>query len=284
MGRWIEETLHSDWQVRLRASRILHEVRTDHQYLVIFENAAFGRVLMLDGVVQLTTADEFIYHEMMAHVPLLSLERPRDVLIVGGGDGGVLREVLKHPSVRKVVLCEIDRGVIDLCVEHLPEISSGAFDDSRVEVVIADGARFVAETRLRFDAIICDTTEPIGPAAAVFRRDFFAGCRDCLRPGGILVTQNGLPFVHPDHLRHSVRNFHELFSDVACFLCNQPTYFGGPFALLWASEDAKTRSVPVSTLRRRRRERGLNTRYWTAAAHKAAFALPGYIDEIVASL
>ena len=281
MGRWIEETLHADWRVRLKAGRVLHETRTAHQYLVIFENAAFGRVLMLDGVVQLTTSDEFVYHEMMAHVPLLSLERPRDVLIVGGGDGGVLREVLRHPGVRKVVLCEIDRGVIDLCLEHLPGISAGAFEDPRVDVVIADGARFVRETRSGFDAIICDTTEPIGPAASVFRRDFFEGCRDCLRPGGVLVTQNGLPFVHPEHLRNSVRNFRELFRDVACFTCSQPTYFGGPFALLWASDDPKSRKTSVAALRRRQRQAGIVARYYTPAVHQAAFALPRYIEKIV---
>ena len=114
MTRWVEETFHPHWRVRLEASRVLHEVKTEHQHLVIFENETWGTVLMLDGVCQLTTSDEFVYHEMMAHVPLMALAAPKRVLVIGGGDGGVLREVLKHPSVAKATLCEIDRAVIDL--------------------------------------------------------------------------------------------------------------------------------------------------------------------------
>ena len=112
--RWIEETFHPHWRVRLQADKVLHEVKTEHQHLVIFENATWGRVLMLDGVCQLTTSDEFVYHEMMAHVPLMALSKPKRVLVVGGGDGGVMREVLKHPMVEKATLCEIDRSVVDL--------------------------------------------------------------------------------------------------------------------------------------------------------------------------
>ena len=152
MTRWIEETFHPHWRVRLAAERILHEVKTAHQHLVIFTNATWGTVLMLDGVCQLTTRDEFIYHEMMAHVPLMALARPRRVLVIGGGDGGVLREVLKHPSVEKATLCEIDRAVIDLSLKHYPKIAGGAFDDARAEVVIADGLKYVAQTGERFDA------------------------------------------------------------------------------------------------------------------------------------
>ena len=118
MDRWIEETFHPHWRVRLEASRVLHEVKTEHQHLVIFENETWGTVLMLDGVCQLTTSDEYVYHEMMAHVPLMALERPKRVLIIGGGDGGVLREVLKHASVVRATLCEIDRTVIDTARQH----------------------------------------------------------------------------------------------------------------------------------------------------------------------
>ena len=156
MDRWIEETFHPHWRVRLEASRVLHEVKTDHQHLVIFENPTWGTVLMLDGVCQLTTSDEFVYHEMMAHVPLMALERPKRVLIVGGGDGGVLREVLKHPSVLRATLCEIDRTVIDTARQHYPSIPGTAFEDKRTDLVIADGCKYVAETDERFDAIIVD--------------------------------------------------------------------------------------------------------------------------------
>ena len=159
---------------------MLHEVKTEHQHLVIFENATWGRVLMLDGVCQLTTSDEFVYHEMMAHVPLMALSKPKRVLIVGGGDGGVLREVLKHPTVEKATLCEIDRSVIDLSLEHFSEVSAGAFDNPRAEVVIADGLKFVAEAKDKFDAIIVDSSEPIGPSAVLHTPEFFADCKRAL--------------------------------------------------------------------------------------------------------
>ena len=242
--RWIEETFHPHWRVRLAADEVLHEVKTEHQHLVIFTNATWGTVLMLDGVCQLTTRDEFIYHEMMAHVALMALERPRRVLVIGGGDGGTLREVLKHPTVEKATLCEIDRAVIDLSLKHYPEIADGCFDDERAEVVIADGLKYVAEAEERFDAIIVDSTEPIGPSAVLHTREFFTDCRRALKAGGALVTQNGLPFLFPEHLAETSAIFASLFKATSPFLCTQPCYFGGPFALNWASDDKELLAIP----------------------------------------
>jgi spermidine synthase len=282
MTRWIEETLHPHFRCAMMADRVLYENRTEHQHLIIFGNATFGRVMMLDGVVQLTTKDEFIYHEMMAHVPLFSLgaDRAKRILVIGGGDGGVMREVLKHKSVERLVLCEIDRAVIDLSKEYLPEISQGAFEDPRVEVVITDGVRYVVETSERFDAIIVDSTEPVGPAAVLFTREFFEGCAQCLNKPGVLVTQNGLPFLHPDHLVGTMTLFGSIFADKAAYLCDQPTYFGGPFALAWAANDAAPRATPHSILAGRFEASGLISRYYTPEIHKAAFALPAYIAEL----
>jgi spermidine synthase len=281
MTRWIEETFHPHWRVRLAADEVLHEVKTQHQHLVIFTNATWGTVLMLDGVCQLTTRDEFIYHEMMAHVPLMALERPRRVLVVGGGDGGVLREVLKHPSVEKATLCEIDRAVIDLSLKHYPEIAGGAFDDSRADMVIADGLKYVAETEERFDTIIVDSSEPIGPSAVLHTREFFADCRRALKPGGVLVTQNGLPFLFPEHLAQTSGIFASLFKATSPFLCTQPCYFGGPFALNWASDDSDLLQVSQSTLARRMGRRAIATRYYTPAVQRAAFALPEYVQAAI---
>ncbi len=278
MTRWIEETFHPHWRVRLEADEVLHEVKTAHQHLVIFKNKTWGTVLMLDGVTQLTTSDEFVYHEMMAHVPLMALEAPRRVLVVGGGDGGVLREVLKHPSVERATLCEIDRTVIDTALEYYPEVPGTAFDDPRAEIVIADGLKYVAETVERFDAIIVDSSEPIGPSAVLHTSEFFAACKRALVAGGILVTQNGLPFLFPDHLAQTTRAFAALFKHVAPYLCTQPCYFGGPFALNWASDDGRLLAVDEGALAKRQAERGiLDLRYWTPAVHGAAFALPEYI-------
>jgi spermidine synthase len=282
MTRWVDETLHPHFRCSMIADRVLYENRTEHQHLIIFDNATFGRVMMLDGVVQLTTKDEFIYHEMMAHVPLFALgaERANRVLIIGGGDGGVLREVLKHKSAGRVVLCEIDRTVVDLSKEHLPEISRGAFDDPRVEVVIADGVRYVAETSERFDAIIVDSTEPIGPAAVLFTAPLFEGCARCLNEPGVLITQNGLPFLHPGHLAGTMGLFASIFADRATFLCDQPTYFGGPFALAWAANDKAIRPTPLDAIAARFEVSGIVTRYYTPEVHKAAFVLPAYIAKL----
>ncbi len=282
MARWIEETFHPHWRVRLAAARVLHEVKTPHQHLVIFQNETWGTVLMLDGVCQLTTSDEFIYHEMMAHVPLMALERPRRVLVVGGGDGGVLREVLKHASVEKATLCEIDRAVIDLSLKYYPEIAGGCFDDSRADIVIADGLQYVAQTTEAFDAIIVDSSEPIGPSAVLHTREFFTDCKRALKRGGILVTQNGLPFLFPEHLKGTSEIFASLFKATSPYLCTQPCYFGGPFALNWASDDKSLLDVSAATLRRRMVKRRIAARYYTPDVHRAAFALPGYVAKVVA--
>jgi spermidine synthase len=281
MPRWIEETFHPHWRVRLEASRVLHEIETEHQHLVIFENPTWGTVLVLDGVIQLTTLDEFIYHEMMAHVPLMALARPRRVLVVGGGDGGVLREVLKHPSVERATLCEIDRSVIDFSRKFYPQIADGCFEDSRAEVVIADGRTFVAETEDRFDAIVVDSSEPIGPSAVLHTREFFTDCKRALRESGILVTQNGLPFLCGDHLAATTTIFARLFKGVAPYLCTQPCYFGGPFALNCGSDDTELPEISRKNLARRQEKRGIATRYWSPAVHAAAFALPAYVQAIV---
>ncbi|MCS9087187.1 polyamine aminopropyltransferase, partial [Pseudomonas aeruginosa] len=190
-----QETLYQGYGQRFSIDNMLHEVRTEHQHLVIFENARMGRVMALDGVIQTTEADEFIYHEMLTHVPILAHGAARRVLIIGGGDGGMLREVAKHKSVERITMVEIDGTVVDMCKAFLPNHSQGAFDDPRLNLVIDDGMRFVATTEERFDVIISDSTDPIGPGEVLFSENFYQACRRCLNEGGILVTQNGTPFM-----------------------------------------------------------------------------------------
>jgi spermidine synthase len=282
MERWVEETLHRGFRVRLNTDHVVFDNETEHQRLIIFENADFGRVMMLDSIVQLTTKDEFVYHEMMAHVPLFAHGRARKALIVGGGDGGVLREALRHPNLEEITLCEIDRGVIDLCREHFPEVSAGAHDDPRTRIVIADGTKFMAETDERIDEIMVDSTDPIGPGAVLFTREFYAGCRRCLAPDGLLVTQNGLPFLQAAELRQSVTYFRELFEDAFAYLATTPTYFGGPMSFGWASDNAKLRHHKRRKIAKRYERAGsFPTRYWRPDVHVAAFALPTYVRELV---
>jgi len=282
MERWVEETLHRGFRVRLKADRVLFDSETEHQRLIIFENADFGRVMMLDGIVQVTTTDEFVYHEMMAHVPLFAHGRAKKALIVGGGDGGVLREALKHPELEQVTLCEIDHGVIGLCRQHFPEVSAGAYDDPRTRIVIADGTKFVAETDERFDVIMVDSTDPIGPGAVLFTREFYTDCQRCLKRGGLLVTQNGLPFLQAAELQQSVSYFRGLFGDASAYLANTPSYFGGPMSFGWATDNAKLRHHRRKKIERRHDKAGaFPTRYWRPDVHIAAFALPPYVRELV---
>jgi len=282
MERWVEETLHRGFRTRLKAERVLFDSETEHQHLIIFETPDFGRVMMLDGVVQLSTKDEFVYHEMMSHVPLFAHGRARKVLIVGGGDGGVLREALKHPELESMTLCEIDRSVIDLCREHFPQVSAGAYDDPRTRIVIADGTKFVAETDERFDVIMIDSTDPIGPGAVLFTKEFYANCQRALADGGVLVTQNGIPFLQAGELKQSVRYFRELFEDAFAYLATTPSYFGGPMSFGWASDDGELRRHKRRRLERRYAKAGaFPTRYWRPDVQVAAFALPTYVRELV---
>lgn len=281
MDRWVEETLHSGFRIRLKATRVHYDSKTEHQDLIVFDNPEFGRVMMLDGVIQLASKDEFIYHEMMAHVPLFALREPRRVLVIGGGDGGVLREVLRHPTIEQATLCEIDRTVIDLASEHFPEVSNGAFDDPKTRIVIADGTKLVKETEDRFCAVLVDSTDPIGPGAALFTKEFYADCKRCLKPGGVLVTQNGLPFLQGPELRQSTGYFRELFADAWAFLTTTPTYVGGPMSYGWASDNPALRKHALEEITWRVEASGIETRYYRPDVHLAAFALPGYVRELV---
>ncbi len=280
--RWIAETLHPHFRTTYRADVVLHEERSQHQHLVLFENATFGRMLVLDGAIQTTEKDEFIYHEMLAHLPVLAHGRARRVLVIGGGDGGMIEEVLKHRAVKRVVMVEIDPSVIAFSKKHLGSICRDAFDDPRAHVVIADGARFVTETTERFDVVIVDSTDPIGPGAVLFTEAFYRGCHRILNPGGILVTQNGVPFLQADELVGSVAAFRRIFKDAGCYLATVPTYTGGPMAFGWATDDKTLRRVPSPTLRRRFRAAGIATRYYTPEVHAAAFALPRYVADLIA--
>ena len=280
MTDWMMETLHRDYAQSLGVERMLYDSNTEHQRLRVFENARFGRVLTLDGVVQTTEGDNFIYHEMMAHVPILAHGAATRVLIVGGGDGGLAREVLKHPGVAHVTMVEIDAGVVAFCKEYLPTLSAGAFDDPRLELVIADGAAFMAESAARFDVILIDSTDPIGPGEVLFTDSFYGHAKRRLAEGGILVTQNGVPFLQPEELTNTMRAFQALFADATCYLATVPSYAGGPMALGWAT-DGVARSTPLEVLESRFTAAGLSPEYYTPAVHQAAFALPGYVARLI---
>jgi spermidine synthase len=280
---WFDETLYRDlgYAQRFRIERELHREQTPFQELVILETRTFGRILVLDGVIQTTERDEFAYHEMLAHVPLFAHGKGRRVLIIGGGDGGILREVLRHP-LERAVMVEIDRAVVDRCREWMPGLSAGAFDDARAEVRIDDGIRYVAEARESFDVIIVDSTDPAGPGEVLFTEAFYADCSRLLGTGGVLVTQCGVPFYQAPEVTSSFGRLRRQFADVGFYTVAVPCYVGGLMTLGWATNDPALRQVSQAELARRFTASGIETRYYAPAVHLAAFALPPYIARLIA--
>ena len=284
--RWISETLFDDRGFRMtyKVERVLYEMQTEHQQLVLFEHSHFGKVLMLDGATQVTSADEFIYHEMMSHVPILAHGNAQEVLIVGGGDCGIAEEVLKHKAVERLTQVEIDASVVEFSKEHFPEFTGPVLTDKRFDLVIEDGIKYVTQTDRRFDVVIVDSTDPQGPGAVLFSTEFYAGVKRCMKPGGVMVTQNGVPFFQPDELTSSISKFRALWADGTCYIAAIPTYVGGHLAMGWATDNDGMHKTPVETLAQRYQAAGsFATKYWTPEVQNAAFALPRFIAERVAA-
>ncbi len=283
MSRVWSETLYDAYGQSFSVDKVYFESKTDHQHLMIFHNAMFGRVMVLDGIVQTTEKDEFIYHEMLTHVPLFAHGNAKRVLIIGGGDGGILREVCKHQSVEHVTQVEIDQAVIDMAKEYLPNHSAGAFDDPRANIVIDDGMRFVNETAEKFDVIISDSTDPIGPGEVLFTSDFYESCKRCLNEGGILATQNGVVFMQTDEVTTTSDRLAELYQDSYFYGAAVPTYVGGIMTFAWATDNPAYREQSLDMIRERYQAAGIKTRYYNPAIHLAAFALPQYVLDAIGS-
>ena len=275
--RVLTESLHTGYGQSFEVDKVFFELDTDHQHLVIFENQQFGRIMALDGVIQTTERDEFVYHEMMAHVPMFAHGNAKKVLIIGGGDGGMLREVLRHTNVEEVTQVEIDQAVIDMCTEYLPNHSAGAYDHPKATVVIADGVNFVNETTEKFDVIISDCTDPIGPGEVLFSSRFYEGCKRCLNEGGVFVAQNGVSFMQLHEVTTTAQRLSPYFGDVNFYSAAVPTYVGGIMTFAWATDNTALRSLSSAVLRERYEAAGFKTRFYTPELHQAAFALPQYV-------
>ncbi|MDP1608105.1 MAG: polyamine aminopropyltransferase [Chlamydiales bacterium] len=278
-GDSYKETLYPHWGQWLENTKTILEEKTESQDLLIFENPQFGRVLSLDGAVQLTTSDEPVYHEMMVHVPLLTHANPTSVLVIGGGDGGILRETVRHEELKRIVLVEIDPSVIALSKEYFPSLSKGAFEDPRVEVIIADGAEYVKNSTETFDVIICDSTDPTGPAAVLFTSEFYKNCKHLLKKDGIFVNQNGVPFVQRDELVLTWTNRKDHFKHLGYYLAPVPTYVGGSMAFGWASD--KNYHPSQKYLQKRLSQLKGKMFYYTPAIHRAAFNLPQFMLDAI---
>ena len=282
-GLWVEEQLYPDWQQRFRIKRILVREKSSFQDILIFESFSHGRVLMLDGVVQVTETDEFVYQEMISHVPLVVHGEAKRVLIIGAGDGGVLRRVIQHDVVERVTMVEIDEAVVRLSREHMPAISGDAWSDPRSEVIIGDGIEYVANAPDNsFDVLIVDSTDPVGVGTVLFTDDFYRQAARILGSRGVIVNQCGVPAMQADELRVTSQRRLQHFNSVGAYLAAVPTYVGGFMTIGIASGDrsALTPSLEAATRYARNHLKGL-TNYWTAEVHVASFALPPYIGRLL---
>jgi spermidine synthase len=277
--RWYAETLYPEWRQSFRMDHVMEQEKTLLQDLAIFENSRFGRVLALDGVVQTTTADEFIYHEMLTHVPLIAHGNAQHVLIIGGGDGGTLREVVRHKNVKRVVMVEIDRSVVEFSKQYLPTLSNGAFEDPRFELIISDGADYVKNTEDRFDVIICDSTDPIGPGEVLFTQEFYRNCKRILNDKGIFVNQNGVPFMQPAEVSDTYERRKGFFKDTSFYVAPVPTYVGGFMALGYATDELSYRELCLEELGNRLQYVEGELKYYNPEIHQASFALPNFVKK-----
>lgn len=276
---WFAESLYENVRQSFAVEHVLYEGKSGFQDVKVLKTKEFGRVLVLDGVVQTTERDEFVYHEMLTHLPLFGHGSVRRILIIGGGDGGILEEALKHP-VERVVMVEIDPKVIEVSRTWLTGICGGAFDDARVAVTIGDGAAFVAKTGERFDLIIVDSSDPIGPAEILFAIPFYENCRRCLNPGGLMVVQSGVPFLQAEEATNTYRRLATVHSHAGFYVAPVPTYYGGFMAFGWGGLfDLKATAAEATP---RIAEADLRLRYYNAAIHAGAFALPEYLNALMA--
>ena len=279
---WLNESLYPSWGQRFRVVRELARVQSDFQDIMIFESETHGRVMVLDGVIQITEGDEFVYQEMLAHVPLIAHGAAKRVLIIGAGDGGVLRRVLEHDGVRHAVMAEIDGEVIRLAKEFLPKIAGDAWTNPRGEVIVGDGIDYVRRAQdASFDVIIVDSTDPIGVGEVLFTDEFYENSARILTEGGLIVNQCGVPFMQPDELRETSLRRRQFFPHVGAYVAAVPTYVGGYMTLGWASKKPGVATVDVATIRARAEAAGIlgTTRYWSPEIHAASFHLPPYIAE-----
>lgn len=281
--QWFHETLYPTYCQSFKIETILWEGKSSYQDVLIFENKEFGKVMALDGAVQFTTKDEHIYHEMITHVPLFAHGNAQDVLIIGGGDGGVAREVLKHPNICSVTLVEIDSLVTDLTKKYVSEIPQGVFEHPNLYLIIDDGVNFVKNSQKTYDIIIIDSNDPIGPSQVLFTETFYRHCKKILREKGILIVQNGDFFMQPKEYQTTFSYLQFLFRDVSFYLANVPTYIGSYMTLGFAS-DVHYRDLALDTLNQRFAQTPIHTSYYHPSMHKACFTLPKAMQENLDSL
>lgn len=273
MDMWLKEGQIEDAAMTYKIKETLVTKKTEYQDLAIVDTYALGRMLVLDGIVQTTIKDEYVYHEMISHIPLFTHPNPKKVLVVGGGDGGAIREVLKHPSVDKAVLCEIDKYVVDECKRFLPEISC-ALEDPRCEVFIGDGIKYVHEHKNEFDVVIVDSTDPFGAAEGLFGGSFYKEIFECLTEDGIFIAQTETPFYLPDVVKRVYEDAKAVFPITKLFMAGIPTYPSGFWSFTVGSKKYDPATVDLTNTI------DIETKYYTKKLHNACFVLPKFVEDL----
>jgi spermidine synthase len=272
MELWFTEKQTPGLGITCKVLQTLHREKTPYQEIAVIDTMQYGRMLVLDGMVQLTIGDEFVYHEMLAHVPLHIHPHPSNVLIIGGGDGGTAREVLRHPHIEKVTLVEIDRRVVDVCRQFLPEVAS-SFDDPRMEVHYTDGVAYLLNKENEYDVILVDSPEPIGQAERLFGTEFYKGIAAALRKDGLFAAQTESPFVNGDLIASVYSKISSLFPITGLYLAPVPTYPSGSWSFTIGSKNydpLAARNVGLEGLR-----------YYNTGMNQAAFQLPNFLQELL---
>src|ERR1700761_8620903 len=281
-----KERLHKGYaQVMELSGKPLVDEKSKYQRIKIFDTPHNGRVMTLDDIVQITTRDESAYAEMLTHLPILEHGKVERVMIVGGGDLSIADEALKHKSVKEVVLVDIDGRVIELCKQHFGEINAKAFKDKRLKLEVADAFEYLGrkESKNRFDLIIADRPDPVGPGKALFGETFYDRVKHALRPGGYATFQTGVPFYQPWEITEALQELDGFFPKSGLYLTVVPTYIGGFMALSWATTGANPLGPPAGIKKAAAafKRAKLKCDYYTPEIHAAAFALPGWIKKLI---
>ena len=273
-GTWFTEKQTENMSISFRISEYLHSEETDFQNLKVMETMEFGRMLTLDDAVMTTIKDEFVYHEMLVLPALNSHPNPENVLVIGGGDGGAIREIVKNPRVKKATLCEIDGRVIEMSKKYFPEISC-ALDDSKVEVIVDDGIKYVQERKNCFDVIFVDSTDPVGPAVGLFSKEFYKDIFASLKEDGIFAAQTESPWINPEFIKNINENVKEIFPIKAYYIANVPTYPTGMWSFTIGSKKYDPLKVDPNLIQ------DSQTKYYNKEIHFNAFKLPNFVKKIL---
>lgn len=279
MELWYTERHTDDVKFSIKVNRQLFSEQSEFQRIDVFESNQFGRFLTLDGYMMLTEKDEFIYHEMIVHVPMAVHPNVKNVLVIGAGDGGVIRELCKYDTIERMDMVEIDEKVVEVCKKYLP-LTSCCFDDSRLKIYYQDGLRFVRTKQQEYDLIIVDSTDPFGPGEGLFTKEFYGNCYKALKEDGIMVNQHESPFYPEDAIamQRAHKRIVESFEVSKVYQAHIPTYPSGHWLFGFASKKYHpTRDfLPEKWLKR-----DLKTRYYNTQIHSGAFALPTYVEELL---